>query len=159
LNNNIEKNELYNEIKKIIEDSRSQIIRSINSVIVISYWNIGKAIVEKQNRTEKTTYGEKLLEQVSIQIEREYGRGFSKRYLELMRQFYLTFQNAKSLLSQLSWTHYLELIKIKNKEEREWYLNESIKGNLSSRQLHRLITTFTYNRVLNNKPLEVSRDK
>ena len=82
------------------------------------YWNIGKMIVEKQGKSTRAKYGDYLIEEVSKKLTEYFGKGFSKRSIERMRQFYRCFPIATSIMPQLSWTHYLELIKINEKEKR-----------------------------------------
>lgn len=67
----------------------------------------------------------------------EYGKGFPKRNLELMRKFYVYFSITTSLMSQLTWSHYKDLIKIKNQQKRDYYINEFINSNLIVKTLNR----------------------
>ncbi|GEP92369.1 PDDEXK nuclease domain-containing protein [Chitinophaga terrae (ex Kim and Jung 2007)] len=82
------------------------------------------------------------------QLEPEYGSGFSKRQIELFRQFYRTFPIANALRSQLGWTHYKMLIRIDNQEQREFYIAEAIKNNWTTRQLERQIHSSLWERLL-----------
>lgn len=81
-------------------------------------------------------------------MEPEYGSGFSKRQIELFRQFYRTFPIANALRSQLGWTHYKMLIRIDNQEQREFYIAEAIKNNWTTRQLERQIHSSLWERLL-----------
>ncbi|MEE4355866.1 MAG: DUF1016 N-terminal domain-containing protein [Desulfococcaceae bacterium] len=104
---------LYIEISRLIQEARNKVVQSVNWTMVITYWEIGKRIVEEeqhgQNRTE---YGRFLIKTLSEKLTREFGKGFDKRNLFYMRQFYLTFPIMNALRSQLSWTHYRLLMKI-----------------------------------------------
>jgi len=77
------------------------------------------------------------LEEVAKKLTKEFGKGYSKRNLERMRKFYIKFPIATTLSSQLSWSHYLELIKIDEDSKRSFYMNEAINSNWSVRELQR----------------------
>ena len=110
------------------------------------YWNIGKLIVEYQGNNERAKYGDRLIERLSIELTKEYGSGFSKRNLEMMRKFFEYFPIAQSVLAQLSWTHYQLVLRVENPVARDYYINEVITRQLSVRELERLIKTNTYER-------------
>lgn len=149
--NNSEIDELFIEIKNLIEQSRERVYKTVNTEMVILYWNIGKMIVEKQNGKTKAKYMDYIIEQLSVKLSLKYGRGFSKRNLERMRKFYLCYPIATTLLSQLSWSHYLELIKIKEENKRNFYMQECINSHWDVRELQRQRTTLLYERLLNSK--------
>ena len=102
---------VINEIKRIIEESKKKVVSYVNTTLLFMYWNIGKLIVEYQGGLERAKYGDKLIERLSIELTEEYGSGFSKRNLEMMRKFYGCFPIAQSVLAQLSWTHYQLIIR------------------------------------------------
>ena len=151
--NENEINNLYNNIKELIEQSRNKIYKTVNTEMINLYWNIGKRIVEKQNGNTKAKYGEYLIEGISKKLTEYFGKSFSKRNLERMRKFYLYYPIATSIMSQLSWTHYLELIKIKEKEKRDFYMKECIESGWTVEELRRQRTTLLYER------LTISKDK
>ena len=99
------------------------------------YWHIGKVIMEVQQGNERASYGDAILEKLSEKLTKEFGKGFSKRNLERMRKFYNCFQIATTVSSQLSWSHYVELIKIEEKTKRNFYFKEAINSNWSVREL------------------------
>lgn len=80
------------------------------------YWNIVKIIIQTQEGKQRANYGDAVLEELSIKLTKEFGRGFSKRNLERMRKFYLYFEITTTTLSQLSWSHYLELLIIEEEK-------------------------------------------
>ena len=137
----------YTSIKELLEQARKRIYRNINSEMVLTYWQIGKKIVEKQGES-RADYGAGLIKELAIKLSEEYGRSFSKRNLWLMRQFFLKFRKVNAVSSQLSWTHYKMLLRVENEEARNFYINEAISGNWSARQLEREINTFSYQRYL-----------
>ena len=164
-------NEFYESIKIIITTARTKVYRNIQSEMVLTYWQIGKMIYEKQGGANRAEYGIGLIKELSMQMTKDFGKGFNQRNLELMRQFYLSFKNANALRTELSWTHYRLLMRVSGEAERKYYLQECIKANWSTRQLEREISTFSYQRyLLNNKksiqrafgenenPLEIIKD-
>ena len=95
----------------------------------LMYWRIGQRIFEEeQEGQDRAEYGNYLTRFIAEQLEPEYGSGFSRRQIELFRQFYRTFPIANALHSQLGWTHYKWLIRIDNQDKRDFYLAEAIKN-------------------------------
>jgi predicted nuclease of restriction endonuclease-like (RecB) superfamily len=119
--------------------------------MIEAYWKIGKEIYEACGESERAAYGKRILAELSERLTAEFGKGFSERNLQMMRRFYLTFQNANALRSELSWTHYRELIKVADRDAREFYLEEAARAGWSSRQLQRQIHTMYYDRILASK--------
>ena len=110
--------------------------------MVEAYWNIGKSIIEEQGGNEKAEYGTGLLKEWSKQMTQDFGKGFTVANLKNMRQFYLTFPNGYALRSELSWTHYRLLMRVENENAREFYMQEAVKSQWSTRQLERQINSF-----------------
>jgi predicted nuclease of restriction endonuclease-like (RecB) superfamily len=143
---------LYSEIRVLIETARESIVKSVNWAMVITHWEIGRRIVEEeQYGKERAVYGNFLIANLSAQLTQEFGKGFDARELRKMRQFYLTFPIRDSLRPELSWTHYRLLLRVDDSEARAFYLTESITGGWSSRQLDRQISTAYYQRLLSSK--------
>lgn len=92
--------------------------------------------------------------ELSEQMTRDFGKGFTVTNLKYMRQFYLTFPNGHALRGELSWTHYRLLMKVENDNAREFYMQEAIKSQWSTRQLERQINSFFYERLLSSKNKE-----
>lgn len=110
------------EIKQIIDDSRSKAMRSVDFCRVQMYWAIGKRISEREQQVkERADYGKYIIRNLSKEIGLLYGSGFGVRQLELSRQFYRTYPNANTLCSQLNWSQYKLLIAIPDPEKRESY--------------------------------------
>lgn len=118
--NENEINNLYNNIKELIEQSRNKVYKTVNTEMINLHWNIGKMIVEKQEGQERAKYGDYLIEAISKKLTEYFGKGFSIQNLRRMRQFYIFYPIRSSIMSELSWTHYLELIKIKEKEKKRF---------------------------------------
>lgn len=126
------------------------------------YWNIGKIIMDIQKGDKRASYGDAILDKLSKKLTNEFGKGFSKRNLERMRKFYISFPIATTVSSQLSWSHYLELIKIDEDAKRNFYLNECINSRWSVRKLQRQINSLLYERLFlssnKSKKLELIND-
>lgn len=145
---------IYKEIKSILEQARNKVYKVANSTMIEAYWNIGRVIVEKQRGSNKAEYGTALIKNLSKKMTKEFGKGFTTTNLKYMRQFYLTFQKSHALSDQLSWTHYRLLMRVENENARNFYIEECIKSNWSTRQLERQITTLFYERLLSSKDKE-----
>jgi predicted nuclease of restriction endonuclease-like (RecB) superfamily len=143
------------QIKLLIKEAQINVVKSVNTIMVQTYFELGRRIVEhEQEGKDFTNYGDFVLEKLSKDLTSEFGKGFSKRNLELIRKFYLTYKIAKSPISQsISWTHYLNLMRINNEDERRFYEIETEKNNWSVRELERQINTSLYER------LALSKDK
>ena len=144
-------NKLYDYIKSLIDQSKNRIYKTVNTEMINLYWNIGRIIVEKQNGYDRAKYGDYLIEKLSNQLTNEFGKGFSTRNLKRMRKLYLCYPKRTTMLSQLTWSHYLELIKIDDETKRNFYMNECINSNWDVRELQRQRTTFLYERIANSK--------
>ena len=116
--------------------------------MVLAYWQIGKMIVEKQGGESRAKYGDGLINELSIKLTKDFGKGFNERNLEQMRRFYLIFQKPNAVRAELSWTHYRLLIRVNDNNARNFYLKEAIANTWSTRQLEREINTFSYQRYI-----------
>lgn len=146
--------QFYEIIKRILSEARSKVYQTANFAMVEAYWNIGKSIVEQQGGEEKAEYGARLIVELSRQMTNDFGKGFTVSNLKNMRQFYLTFPKSYALRSELSWTHYRLLMRVENENARQFYTEEAIKSNWSTRQLERQISSFFYERLLSSQNKE-----
>ncbi len=146
--------QFYEQIKRILSEARNKVYQTANFAMVEAYWNIGKSIVEQQGGEEKAEYGVRLIVELSKQMTTDFGKGFTVANLKNMRQFYLTFPKSYALRSELSWTHYRLLMRVENKNARQFYIEEAIKSNWSTRQLERQINSFFYERLLSSQNKE-----
>ncbi|MEK6645477.1 MAG: PDDEXK nuclease domain-containing protein [Candidatus Firestonebacteria bacterium] len=120
--------------------------------MVIAYWNIGRLIVEEEQKGKKRAeYGAYLIDDLSKRLTVEFGKGFDERNLFFMKQFFLVFPKVNALRSELSWTHYRLLSRVEKDKAREFYLSECANANWSTRQLERQIYFFYYERLLASK--------
>lgn len=140
------------EIKTILSQARQKAYSAINSAMVEAYWNIGKRIVdEEQNGADRAEYGKQIIETISIELTQEFGKGFSKRTVWEIRQFYNCFPEyeiMRTLFAQLSWSHFQRVLKVSNKKARMYYLQEAAENNWSVRTLDRNISTLYYDRLI-----------
>jgi predicted nuclease of restriction endonuclease-like (RecB) superfamily len=142
------------DIKAIIAASKDKAIRAVDNERTLMYWYIGQRIFEEeQDGKDRADYGEYLTKYISQQLEPEFGSGFSKRQIELFRQFYRSFPIANALRSQLSWTHYKLIIRLDSQDKIDFYIAETVKNNWNTRQLERQIYSSLWERLL------ISNDK
>src|SRR5680860_880004 len=120
-------NALLREIRGILEQARQQAATAVNSAMVFAYWEIGKRIVqEEQKGSERAAYGNYLLRELSKDLSDDFGKSFDARELRRIRQFYLSFPIRDAVRPELSWTHYRLLIRVENESIRNFYVRESI---------------------------------
>ena len=142
-----EVNNIFNNIKDLVINSRNKVYHTVNTEMLNLYWNIGKVIMEIQQGEERASYGDTVLEKLSKKLTNEFGKGFSSRNLRTMRKFYLMYPIWKTVSAKLSWSHYLELIKIDDELKRNFYLNECINSKWSVRELQRQRDSLLYERL------------
>jgi predicted nuclease of restriction endonuclease-like (RecB) superfamily len=143
---------LYERVSALITTARSQVRTAVNHAMVLTYWQIGRFIVEdEQAGKNQAEYGASLLKELSERLTSEFGKGFDARNLRNMRQFYLLFPNWYALRTNLNWTHYRSLLKIENEVVRNWYMTEADAESWSTRALERQINSFYYERLLSSQ--------
>ena len=99
--------------------------------MLLAYWNVGKIIVEnEQNGNIKAEYGKQVMKELSKELRKILGSGFSVSNLFNMRRFYITYPKFQTLSLKLSWSHYCELLSIEKEEERKFYEKECVNSNL-----------------------------
>ena len=149
-------NEFYNKIVELLKQARNSVVRTINKTMVYTYYEIGRIIVEEEQKGKsRAEYGKQIIQELSKRLLKEFGKGFSVTNLKQMRQFYLTYEKGQTASDEfnLSWSHYLMLMRIENPEERSFYEKEAIANNWSLRELKRQFNSALYER------LALSRDK
>lgn len=142
---------LLQNLRTLIQEARQSIVQQINHTMVFTYYEIGRQIVEdEQGGKERAAYATQTIEQVSVRLTEEFGRGFSVKNLRLMRQFYLTYQKRQTLSAEfkLSWSHYTYLMRLKREEERQFYEIEAVQNQWSLRELKRQFDSALYERLL-----------
>ena len=144
-----EVNTLYNEVREIIATARQNAVRSVDFSRVQMYWQIGRRILEEEQKgKERADYGAYLLKNLAQKLEPEYGSGFSYRQLNFCRQFYRMYPIENALRSQFNWTQYRLLIAIADNYKREYYELEALNNCWTARELERQINSQLYERLL-----------
>jgi predicted nuclease of restriction endonuclease-like (RecB) superfamily len=147
---------LSEEIAALLNDARNSVIQAVNHTMVLTYFEIGRIIVEEeQNGNERAEYGTQLLTVLSQNLTIEFGKGFSVTNLKQMRQFYLAYSKqirtkkgqTVSDEFKLSWSHYLKLMRIDDEIERKFYEIETLKNNWSLRELERQFNSALFTRL------------
>jgi hypothetical protein len=150
-------NELIFDISDILTQGRKLAHQAVNTILTTTYWQIGRQIVEfEQGGKERAEYGEAIIKQLSVDLTKRFGKGFSYRNLQQIKKFYATFGIVQTVSAQsfsLSWSHYVRLMSIENLDERSFYEIECEKNNWSVRELCRQFNTSLFER------LALSRDK
>ena len=145
---------LIQNIGSLLEQGRKQAYRAVNSILVRTYWEIGKSIVEyEQQGKEKAEYGTALLDNLSKDLKLKYGKGFSRRNILDMRRFYQVYSKWQTVSAELSWSHYVEILSIDNPLERSFYEKQCINERWSVRELSRQMSSALFHR------LALSKDK
>ena len=101
------------EVRSILDNAREKVAKQVNNELLLTYWNIGRIICEyEQTIPDRADYGKQTLKALSIELTKEFGKGFSRSNLQNMRQFYLTYEKCQTVSGKLSWSHYCELLSI-----------------------------------------------
>lgn len=179
----MKKDSLYDSIRPLIENARSKVVRNINQTMTLTYYEIGRVIVEyEQQGNRRADYAKKVLVQLSKRLTAEFGKGYSATNLEYFRKFYKVYAGRvprssvgnsrvarkaaipQSLIEEfkipfvLSWTHYVQLLKIENRNERGFYEIEAARGNWSVRELQRQFNSSLYERIALSKDKKLVKE-
>lgn len=149
-------NTIFDRVSKLLRQAKKSVIKAVNDTMVITYFEIGKMIVEEeQEGKERAEYGKQLIIELSNRLSKEFGKGFSVTNIQQMRNFYLIYQKQQTMSAKfsLSWSHYLKLMRIDNENERRFYEVEAINNSWSLRELQRQFDSALYER------LALSKDK
>lgn len=136
---------LYQNIKNVLTEARKKVYYKVNFIMVESYWEIGRMIVEEeQGGKDRAAYGKQILRFLSQKLTNDFGEGFNQTSLKYMRLVYQAFPIRHALRDELTWTHYRVLSKVDNERARQFYVNEAIECQWGTRQLERQIHSFYY---------------
>ena len=142
-------NSMVLEIRELLENARKNVAQQVNTQLLTTYWNIGRIIVEYEPQNQiRADYGKQTLRELSKELTREFGKGFSRSNLQNMRAFYLAYEKCQTVSGKLSWSHYCELLSITDENKRSFYEKESINSGWSVRELKRQIDSSLYERLL-----------
>lgn len=141
-------NKLLNEVREILDCGRTEASRSVNSILLVTYWGIGRRIVEfEQSGEAKAGYGLDLLGELSRDLTSMCGKGFSRSNLTYMRKLYLAFPKSETLSHKLSWSHYFEILKAEDNLEINFYVKQTERENWSVRELKRQMRSLLFHRL------------
>ena len=142
-------NSMILEIRELLENARKNVAQQVNTQLLTTYWNIGRIIVEYEQQNQiRADYGKQTLKELSKELTREFGKGFSRSNLQNMRAFYLAYEKCQTVSGKLSWSHYCELLSITDENKRSFYEKESVNSGWSVRELKRQIDSSLYERLL-----------
>lgn len=158
--------DLLGSLTDLLEQARHAAARSVNAILTATHWEIGRRIVEyEQEGRDRARYGTRLLRRLASDLTGQFGRGYSRDNLDLMRRFYRTYPTSESPIRKslpstkteisesvipkfsLSWTHYVRLLSVHEPDKREFYEEEARRGGWSVRQLDRQMNAMLYERV------------
>ena len=163
--------QLYHKVSYHIDSARQMIQRAIDTEMVHAYWNIGKDIVEEEQKGQnRAEYGSFVIKELSRKLLNQYGKGFSVPHIKNIRQFYITYKDrigyavrsqslerlSQTSLSpilgfQLGWIHYRALMRVNKIEARQFYEIEAVKNNWTGRELERQIGSMLFDRLIKSK--------
>ena len=139
---------LVTQISDLWEDAKNKAALAINTELLDANWQTGQYIIEfEQGGKAKAKYGDRLLVNLSMDLTRLKGRGFSRSNLTYMRKLYLTFPKCETLSHQLTWSHYFELLKCEDSLEMLFYMKECIKQRWKVRELKRQMKSSLFQRL------------
>ena len=150
---------LYNNIKTIIDTSKQQAVIQVNNTMIISYWEIGERLKIEILKDKRAVYGQEVIKKISEKLTLEYGRGYSRSNLERMMKLYNIFNNKEicaTLSHKLSWSHFIELIKIKDEVKREFYIAMCSTESWNVRTLRERVNSMLFERTAISKKPEVT---
>lgn len=154
---------LYQGIKQLVDGARSQVLTQVNQALVLTYWHIGKAIKTQILQSERAAYGAGVLKQLAERLTQDYGSGFSHSGLTRMAKFFDALPDeaiVATLSQQLSWSHFVELIKLDNPTQRTFYTNLCIQSRWSVRILRERMDGMLFERTaIAKQPEQVIRQE
>lgn len=151
-----ENNGILGKVIGLLNKARTEIVSNVNKTMVYTYYEIGRIIVEEEQKGKgRAEYGLQLVEELSQKLSKEFGKGFSSTNIKQMRSFYNIYSKGQTASDEfnLSWSHYLKLMRIDDDNERKFYEIEAYKNNWSLRELQRQYDSALYTRIA------LSRDK
>ena len=143
---------LVQDIGALLADGRRQAFRAVDNILVQTYWQIGRRIVEhEQAGEEKAEYGSRLLADLSKDLKQQYGKGFSRSNLQYMRLLYLKYPKCQTLSGKLNWSHYAELLSVSDDLARSFYEKQCVNESWSVRELKRQRNSALFERIALSK--------
>jgi len=155
---NIRNNNLFEQIKNLIEQTKQNVAISVNSSLTMMYWEIGNKINQDILKNQRAEYGKEIVVTLSRQLQDNFGKGFDEKNLRRMMQFANAIEKQKvvTLSRQLSWSHFLALLPLQESLKIEFYAQMSIVQNWGVRTLRERIDSMLYERTaLSKQPEEL----
>ena len=149
---------LYKDIRQLIETAKLHVVTQVNQTLVLTYWQIGKTIKTEVLEEARGQYGAGVLKQLAERLTHEYGNGFSHSSLTRMAKFYSyqpTQEIVVTLSQQLSWSHFVEFIKLEDETKREFYISMCLSGRWSVRTLRERMDSMLFERTAISKQPDV----
>ena len=154
---NINIDDLYNRIVALIEKAKRNVAIQVNNEMTLLYWNIGKDISDNVLNNQKAEYGKAVIKKLSKKLTIEYGRGYGERNIFRMLKFYEYFNDFKilsTLSTKLSWSHFVELLQVKDKLKRNFYATMCVNEYWGVRTLRERIGSALFERTVISKQPE-----
>ena len=168
------------DVSRLLQHARQSAGRAVNAVMTATYWQIGRRIVEQEQKgSTRASYGEELVAKLANDLTARFGRGFSRTNVFQMRQFFLAYREKVQTLSEfsradsiiqtppgfsaihpaflLSWSHYVRLLTVPEEQARSYYESESLRGGWSVRELDRQIASRAYERLRGKGTSSISK--
>ena len=159
----IQTGDLLNELRSLIEGARARVAHQVNTELVMLNWNIGSRILKETLKDKRAEYGKQVVERLSGELSKEYGRGYSRTLLFDMVHFAEVFPDEKivhSLSGQLGWTHFRQIIYLRDDLQREYYSEMCRLERWSVRTLQKKIGGMLFERTaLSKKPNELAKQE
>ncbi|MBQ9299027.1 MAG: DUF1016 family protein [Clostridia bacterium] len=141
-------NQLLKSIGQVLQRGRNQVVYAVSNTILQTYWEVGRDIVEfEQQGNVKAEYGSELLKRLSKDLTNQHGTGFSKSNVFAMRRMYLLYPKFQTVSGKLTWSHYVELLKLDDPLERAFYEKECIQEHWGVRELKRQMKSMLFQRI------------
>ncbi|MBD5524156.1 MAG: DUF1016 domain-containing protein [Lachnospiraceae bacterium] len=163
INGDADYDELLKRVGDVLAKGRDSIAVAVKSAIVRSYWEIGQYIIEyEQKGHAKAEYGSDLLNRLAHDLTERYGKGFSRSNVVYIRKLYLVYPKSQTLSDQLSFSHYIELLKLDDELERSFYEKECETEHWGVRELKRQMKSMLFHRIAlssdKNEVLRLARE-
>ena len=159
----LENKGFYDKAREIVEQGKKYAYNGLNKVILATYWQLGKHIVEEeQNGQQRAEYGKQLIKHLATELVKDYGSSYNERNLNYFRLFYLQFNDLEILntrVQNLTWSHVRRLLRVENRTAQLWYLSEASSQNWAVRTLDRNINTQYYERLLLSQRKELVKEE
>ena len=161
--NNPDLDYIYEHISALIDQRRKAVQNVVNNAMVSMYWNVGKYLVDEVLQNQKPEYGKRIIENISNRLSENYGSGFDKSAVTRMIQFYQEFpeeQIVATLSQQLTWSHFVILLPIKDKVKRNFYATMCRNENWSVRTLRERKNSMLFERTsISQKPEDTIKNE